>query len=118
MACLGTTWDDLPRELIPANGIRLSVRDSGASDGGAEKPTILLLHGWPQTSYAFRKVVGELSAEYRVVIPDLRGLGASEGTPAGTTGGYDVRTLAEDIRALVSSPGWSNPTSWDTIGAD
>lgn len=103
-------WDDLPATPVRVNGIRLSVRDSGETDGAAAgKPALLLLHGWPQTSYAFRKLVDRLSAEYRLVIPDLRGLGASGLAPAGAAGGYDVRTLAQDIRALVAALGLERP---------
>ena len=109
MSTTGVTWDDLPRQMVATNGIRLSVRDSGSLEAAAGKPPMLLLHGWPQTSYAFRKLVSRLSPEYRLVIPDLRGLGDSEGAPTGAPGGYDVRTLSEDIRGLVAALGLGRP---------
>lgn len=58
---------------------------------------VVFIHGWPQTWYMWRAVMAELAADYRVIAPDLRGLGDSS-RPAG---GYDKKTLAEDIWRLV-----------------
>jgi pimeloyl-ACP methyl ester carboxylesterase len=60
-------------------------------------PPVVLLHGWPQTWYEWRHVIPPLSLRYQVIAPDLRGLGDSS-RPAG---GYDKRTVAEDIWRLV-----------------
>lgn len=73
------------------NGIRLHY-----VLGGTGEP-LVLLHGWPQTWYEWQRLMAPLSTHYTVVVPDLRGFGASE-KPAT---GYDTRTLAEDIHALV-----------------
>jgi pimeloyl-ACP methyl ester carboxylesterase len=64
---------------------------------GSGKKTIVLLHGWPESSYEWRRVIPALSAEYTVIAPDLRGVG---GSPATATG-YDKATLAEDVHQLV-----------------
>lgn len=45
---------------------------------GNGKETIILLHGWPQTSYVWRKVLPSLSNNYKVIAVDLPGLGNSE----------------------------------------
>ncbi|MFN0039878.1 MAG: alpha/beta fold hydrolase [Burkholderiales bacterium] len=58
---------------------------------------VVLLHGWPQSWYAWHKIIPALAARYRVIAPDLRGLGDSS-RPAS---GYDKATIAEDIRKLV-----------------
>lgn len=58
---------------------------------------VVLLHGWPQTWYMWRKILPGLAQRYRVVVPDLRGLGDSS-RPAG---GYDKKTLAHDVWRLV-----------------
>ena len=63
---------------------------------GAGAP-VVLLHGWPQTWYMWRKVIPALAERYRVIAPDLRGLGDSS-RPAG---GYDKLTIARDIGELV-----------------
>ena len=60
-------------------------------------PAVVLLHGWPQTWYMWREVMVGLAGDYRVIAPDLRGLGDSS-RPAG---GYDKKTLAQDVWRLV-----------------
>jgi haloacetate dehalogenase len=69
-------------------------------------PLLLLLHGWPQTSYCWRHLIGPLSSGYTVVAPDLRGYGRSD-KPAG---GYDKRTMAEDVRGLMRALGFETAT--------
>ena len=79
------------------NGLRL--RYVCAGDDG---PTALLLHGWPETNYAWRRVLPTLAASgYVVVAPDLRGCGDSDKPISG----YDAKTRMEDVRALVSALG-------------
>ncbi len=77
------------------NGVRIHYRMAGAG-----KP-VVLLHGFPETGYAWRKVVPALAKHYKVVVPDLRGFGESDRPD----GGYDKRTVAEDIRQLVQHLG-------------
>ncbi|MDE2005730.1 MAG: alpha/beta hydrolase [Rhodospirillales bacterium] len=60
-------------------------------------PAILLLHGWPQTWFMWRDVIPGLAARYRVIAPDLRGLGES----SRPLGGYDKKTLAQDVWRLA-----------------
>lgn len=60
-------------------------------------PAIVLLHGWPQTWYMWRHVIPGLAKHYRVIAPDLRGLGDSS-RPAD---GYDKKTISEDVWRLV-----------------
>lgn len=69
--------------------------------GGSGDP-LVLLHGWPQTSAAWRRVLPALAAAgYRVLAPDLRGTGESERAP----GGYGKDEQAEDVRQLVEAAG-------------
>ncbi len=77
------------------NGIRMHLVEMG------QGPVLILIHGWPQTWFAWRGVMPRLATRYRVVAPDLRGTGLSERTPSG----YDKRTIAQDIRALISALG-------------
>lgn len=77
------------------NGIELHYREVG--DG----PLIILLHGWPETSYTWINTMNFLSDKYRVVAPDLRGLGQSERTGSG----YDKKTIATDIQKLIEHLG-------------
>ena len=80
-----------------SSGLRLRFRQMGD-----EGPAVVLLHGWPQTGYAWRRVLSTLAASgYVGLAPDLRGCGDSD-KPGG---GYDARTRMEDIRELVSLTG-------------
>ena len=61
--------------------------------------TILLVHGYPETSYQFRKVIPSFaSAGYRVLAPDYRGAGYSSKPPSG----YTKKDIATDLHTLVT----------------
>ncbi|MEK9660987.1 MAG: alpha/beta hydrolase [Alphaproteobacteria bacterium] len=90
---------------VIANGIRQHLRVAGKGQ------PLVLLHGWPQTSYSWRKVIPALAEHYSVIAPDLRGMGHTD-KPAS---GYDMRTVATDIRALVHELGLERPY---IVGAD
>lgn len=64
-------------------------------------PALVLLHGWPQSSHEWRGLIPELATRFRVIAPDLRGLGDS-GRPAG---GYDKMTVAGDVAELLTRLG-------------
>src|SRR5712692_896989 len=64
------------------------LRQHAVTGGGG--PPLLLVHGWPQTWYAWRLVMSALARDFSVVAVDQRGCGLS-GKPAG---GYDTATLA------------------------
>jgi len=82
---------------VPVNGVALYYRDIGRPDA----PSLVLLHGFPETGDTFAAVVANLGKRYRLIVPDLRGSGASE-VPAG---GYDKRTVASDVRDLMDRLG-------------
>ena len=87
----------LVRATAQVNGIRLHYVLEG------QGPLVVLLHGWPQTWYCWRKVIAPLADGHTVLVPDLRGYGQSDKPPAG----YDKRTMAEDVRALAGHLGHS-----------
>src|SRR6201981_431272 len=62
-----------------------------------QRTAAVLLHGWPQTWYMWRDVMPGLATRYRVIAPDLRGLGDSS-RPAD---GYDKKTVGNDVWRLV-----------------
>lgn len=80
---------------IYANGIRQNYIDTG------EGAPIVLLHGFPETNYAWRFQIPVLSKNYRVIAPDLRGYGETE-KPAT---GYDKRNMANDLVGLLDELG-------------
>ncbi|AXC12076.1 putative hydrolase [Acidisarcina polymorpha] len=77
------------------NGIRIYYRIAGSGE------PVVLLHGFPETSRAWRKVMPALAAHYTVLAPDLRGFGDSDRPDTG----YDKRTVAEDVYQLVRQLG-------------
>ena len=68
---------------------------------GGDGPPLLLVHGWPQTWYAWRLVMPALARHFQVIAPDQRGCGLS-GRPED---GYDTGTLAADLAALMDALG-------------
>ncbi|NPD70033.1 alpha/beta hydrolase (plasmid) [Lichenicola cladoniae] len=78
--------------------------------GGHGDP-VFLLPGWPETWWAYHKVMGPLARSHRVFSIDMRGMGTS-GKPAG---GYDKKTMAGDIAALAKQLGF---TKIDVVGHD
>lgn len=76
---------------LRANGIRQHYLDAGNG------PVIVLLHGFPETSFAWRFQIPALAEKYRVIAPDLRGYGETD-KPAT---GYDKRNMALDLVTLL-----------------
>jgi haloacetate dehalogenase len=81
----------LTSHTIIANGIRHHLVETG--DG----PPVVLLHGFPETHHAWRHQIPVLAQHYRVIAPDLRGYGETDKP----TSGYDKRTMANDLKALL-----------------
>jgi pimeloyl-ACP methyl ester carboxylesterase len=77
-----------------------------------EGEPVVLLHGWPSTWYEWRQVIPLLAARFRVIAPDLRGLGDSSRPPAG----YDKKTVAADLWQLLS--GTLRLSRWHLVGHD
>jgi pimeloyl-ACP methyl ester carboxylesterase len=68
---------------------------------GGDGPPLLLVHGWPETWYAWRMVMPALARDFRVVAVDQRGMGLSDKPEAG----YDTATLAVDLVELMGTLG-------------
>jgi pimeloyl-ACP methyl ester carboxylesterase len=64
---------------------------------GGEGPPLLLVHGWPQTWYAWRMLMPTLARDFQVVAVDQRGIGLSDKPQDG----YDTATLAGDMVTLM-----------------
>ena len=95
------------RFVSNVNGLRMHVLEAGSTAAG--RPGVLLVHGFPELAYSWRKVMPRLAAAgYHVIAPDLRGYGRTDGTDVS----YDddlrpFRMLNEvrDMLALVSAFG-------------
>ena len=93
--------------VVDLGSLRLAARMAGTG-----KP-LVLIHGFPQTSFQWRSVVPALAAQHLVIAPDYRGAGGS-GKP---TTGYDKATMASDILALVDRV--ADPEQhFDVVGHD
>jgi pimeloyl-ACP methyl ester carboxylesterase len=81
-------------------GHRIFYREAGAADG----PAIVLLHGFPTSSFMFRGLIPALAGRYHVIAPDLLGFGYSDAPPAD---GFDYTfdALAEVTAGLLKQLG-------------
>ncbi|TDQ97522.1 alpha/beta fold hydrolase [Paraburkholderia silvatlantica] len=91
----------LPDPILPGfehrfatiEGTRLHYVIGGNKDG----ETVVLLAGYPESWFAWRKVMPLLAERYRVIVPDLPGQGDSDRPQ----GGYDTQSLATSLHALL-----------------
>lgn len=86
----------IKHHTVKVNGIRMHVAEAG------EGPPVVLLHGYPETWFAWRHQWPDLARDYHVIMPDLRGYGDTDKPDTG----YDKRNMAEDIRQLVAHFGY------------
>jgi len=100
------------------NGLVMHVLDAGDAEKG--RPCVLLLHGFPELAYSWRKVMLPLAAAgYRVIAPDQRGYGRTLGGDARYDGDVALSrmtNLVRDIVGLVSALGCQSITA--VIGHD
>ena len=85
------TLDGETHQFVDLESLRMHVAEAG------EGEPVLLLHGFPQHWWEWRKIIPQLAERYRVVCPDLRGAGWTE-APAN---GYDGDHLLADVVALL-----------------
>ncbi|WP_247121339.1 alpha/beta fold hydrolase [Kordiimonas marina] len=83
-------------ELALKDGGHMAYQDTGEKPDGL---TFLLLHGWVTGAAFFDKQIKALGAAHRVIVPDLRGHGASSPLPEDG----NLTTLASDVAALVEA---------------
>src|SRR5579862_1250353 len=83
---------------VEADGVRVFYR----SAGDASAPVVLLLHGFPSSSFMFRELIPRLADEYRVIAPDLPGFGFTE-VPAERKYAYSFDQLAKTIDAFTKA---------------
>jgi pimeloyl-ACP methyl ester carboxylesterase len=83
--------DGVEHRHLDVLGAKLHVAEAGSG------PPVLLVHGWPQHWWVWRRVLPELASERRVICVDLRGFGWSE-APVGS---YELPDLASDLLVLL-----------------
>ena len=98
---LAQTHPSLPSSFHEATihspeGAEIFVRSGGTG------PVVILLHGYAENSDSWGPLAADLMKDHTVVVPDLRGIGRS----SKPDGGYDKKTQAKDIRAVVTGLGY------------
>jgi pimeloyl-ACP methyl ester carboxylesterase len=83
---------------VEADGIQVFYR----SAGDASAPVVLLLHGFPTSSFMFRDLIPRLADRYRVIAPDLPGFGFTQ-VPEGRKYVYSFDALAGTIEAFTNA---------------
>ncbi len=95
---IGQTLAGFRHHFIASDGARIHAVVGGAG------PPLVLLHGFPQTWWAWHKVMPILAERHTVVAIDLRGAGAS----AAPASGYDKVTLAHDAHLVMAALGFAS----------
>jgi pimeloyl-ACP methyl ester carboxylesterase len=86
--------------IVPTNGILLHTIQAGPENG----PLVILLHGFPEFWYGWRKQIPALAgAGYRVVVPDQRGYNLSD-KPSGMQA-YRLNHMVDDVVGLIQAAG-------------
>jgi pimeloyl-ACP methyl ester carboxylesterase len=81
------------------NGLTMHLLEAGTPG----RPCVLLLHGFPELAYSWRKVIPALAdAGYHVLAPDLRGYGKTTGWDVGDVESFRMLDLVQDCLALLS----------------
>ena len=112
-AAMGSSTVALPagvrsRLVTSVNGLAIHMLEAGFETNG--RPLILLLHGFPELAYSWRKIMAPLAAAgYHVVAPDQRGYGRTTGWDGAYDGDLDsfrLPNLVRDALGLVSALGY------------
>ena len=85
-------------KLGTPDGARIHVEQ----EGGADKPALVLTHGWTLDSEAWYYVRKHLASRYRLILWDLPGLGQSSQP---SDGAYSVERFADDLRVVIEKTG-------------
>ncbi|HEY2819765.1 MAG TPA: alpha/beta hydrolase [Candidatus Acidoferrum sp.] len=83
---------------VEADGVRVFYREAGDMNA----PVVLLLHGFPSSSFMFRELIPRLADQYRVIAPDLPGFGFTE-VPAEGRYVYSFDRLAKTVDAFTGA---------------
>ncbi len=100
------------------NGLRMHVLEAGYEPKG--RPAVLLIHGFPELAYSWRKVMGPMAAAgYHVIAPDVRGYGRTSGTDVkyeDDLAPFRSLNQVRDMLGLVAAFGYRSVTA--VIGHD
>lgn len=100
---MNSTLTPLPKtyyRTVEINGLNIFYREAGSTD----KPTILLLHGFPTSSHMYRELIPALAQEYHVIAPDYPGFGQSS-APDAASFDYTFDRLAAVMETFLEKIG-------------
>jgi len=83
---------------VEADGLSIFYREAGPADA----PVVLLLHGFPTSSFQYRELIPRLADKYRVIAPDLPGFGFTD-VPEARNYKYSFEALAKSIEAFTDA---------------
>src|SRR5277367_2437926 len=107
-AILAETMTENPRipqtsvHRVEADGVSVFYREAGPVDA----PVVLLLHGFPASSFQYRELIPRLADRYRVIAPDLPGFGFTE-VPEERRYRYSFDGLARTLESFTDALGLS-----------
>ena len=98
---------EIGARFVPGvNGLRMHVLEAGVDP---DRPCVVLLHGFPELAYSWRKIIGPLAeAGYHVVAPDQRGFGRTtgwDGSYDGDLASFRMLNRVRDVLGLVDAVG-------------
>jgi NAD(P)-dependent dehydrogenase (short-subunit alcohol dehydrogenase family)/pimeloyl-ACP methyl ester carboxylesterase len=114
-----------PNQIVKSDNIDLAVYTWGEPPAaGQHKPTVVLVHGYPDAASVWRHTAEQLAAKFYVVAYDVRGAGRS--TQPDHTAAYDLQHLVNDLATVVDAvcPGrpvhlvahdWGSIQSWEAV---
>ncbi len=88
---------------LSINGLNIAYREAG----DVNKPTLVLLHGFPSSSHQYRKVLNQLSDEFHLIAPDYPGFGNSD-FPSANDYEYTFDNIAATINSFLELKGINN----------
>src|SRR5215218_2523191 len=113
MSTIGPLAAALPQAIRPRfvhnnNGLRVHLLEAGFEESG--RPCVVLLHGFPELAYSWRKIMMPLaSAGFHVIAPDQRGYGRTTGWDPdydGDLASFRIQNLVRDVLGLALALGY------------
>ena len=112
MSTIGPLPAALPQAIRPRfvhnnNGLRVHLLEAGFEESG--RPCVVLLHGFPELAYSWRKIMMPLAAAFHVIAPDQRGYGRTTGWDPdydGDLASFRIQNLVKDVLGLALALGY------------
>ncbi|MDT0395487.1 SDR family oxidoreductase [Streptomyces edwardsiae] len=113
----GTVWAEARERLVHTGGVELCVAELGESG----RPTVVLVHGYPDSKEVWSEVASRLAERFHVVAYDVRGHGRST-APSPLRGGFTLEKLTDDFLAVADAVSPDRPVhlvghDWGSVQA-